>query len=118
VRLVIRRLLAASAAAALLAASLTGCGGSDDSSGGSTTLTYWASNQGSSLEADKQVLQPELDKFEQQTGITVNLEVVPWSDLLNRLLAAARVRTWSTSATPGRRRCRRPARSSRSTTAR
>lgn len=85
----IRRLLAASAAAALLAASLTGCGDSDDSSGGTTTLTYWASNQGSSLEADKQVLQPELDKFEQQTGIKVNLEVVPWSDLLNRLLAAA-----------------------------
>jgi multiple sugar transport system substrate-binding protein len=86
---VTRRLLAASAAAALFAASLTGCGGSDDSSGGSTTLTYWASNQGSSLEADKQVLQPELDKFAQQTGIKVNLEVVPWSDLLNRLLAAA-----------------------------
>lgn len=84
-----RRLLAACAAAALLAASLAGCGDSDDSSGGSTTLTYWASNQGSSLEADKQVLQPELDKFEQQTGIRVNLEVVPWSDLLNRLLAAA-----------------------------
>ncbi|GAA2603244.1 sugar ABC transporter substrate-binding protein [Dactylosporangium fulvum] len=53
------------------------------------SLTYWASNQGSSLEFDKRTLQPELDKFEQQTGIKVNVEVVPWSDLLNRLLAAA-----------------------------
>ncbi|GAA4706103.1 sugar ABC transporter substrate-binding protein [Phytohabitans rumicis] len=73
----------------MLAASLTACGDSDDSSGGAKTLTYWASNQGASLEFDKQTLQPELDKFEQQTGIKVNVEVVPWSDLLNRLLAAA-----------------------------
>src|SRR5439155_3703379 len=68
---------------------LAACGdsGSGDSAG--TTLTYWASNQGTSLENDKQVLQPELDKFKQQTGITVNLEVVGWADLLNRILAAA-----------------------------
>jgi multiple sugar transport system substrate-binding protein len=52
------------------------------------TLTYWASNQGTSLDNDKQVLQPELDKFKQQTGITVNLEVIGWADLLNRILAA------------------------------
>jgi multiple sugar transport system substrate-binding protein len=86
-----RRLLAMTAAAIVLAASVTACG--DDSDGGSVggakTLTYWASNQGSSLDFDKQTLQPELDKFEQQTGIKVNVEVVPWSDLLNRLLAAA-----------------------------
>jgi multiple sugar transport system substrate-binding protein len=56
--------------------------------GAGTTLTYWASNQGTSLDDDKQKLQPELDKFKQQTGITVNLEVVSWSDLLNRILAA------------------------------
>ncbi|MCW2916010.1 MAG: sugar transporter substrate-binding protein, partial [Actinomycetia bacterium] len=35
-----------------------------------------------------QVLEPELKKFEQQTGIKVKLEVVPWSDLLTRILAA------------------------------
>lgn len=78
------------AAAVLLAASLTACGDDSDSgSGGARTLTYWASNQGASIDFDKQTLQPELDKFEQQTGIKVNVEVVPWSDLLNRLLAAA-----------------------------
>jgi multiple sugar transport system substrate-binding protein len=78
------------AVAALVAASLSACGGSSGSSNGaSKTLTYWASNQGASLEADKKILQPELDKFEKQSGIKVNVEVVPWSDLLNRLLAAA-----------------------------
>ncbi|MFF7160099.1 ABC transporter substrate-binding protein [Streptomyces sp. NPDC008086] len=65
--------------------SSTGGGGSNDSP---KTLTYWASNQGASIEVDKKVLQPELDKFEQQTGIEVKLEVVPWSDLLNRILTA------------------------------
>ena len=64
---------------------------SSSSSGGSSsgvTLTYWASNQGTSLENDKAVLQPELDKFKAQTGITVNLQVIGWADLLNRILAA------------------------------
>nr|WP_230416492.1 sugar ABC transporter substrate-binding protein [Micromonospora tarapacensis] len=73
----------------MAAASLIACGAGDESGEGGKTLTYWASNQGASLEADKEILQPELDKFEQQTGIKVNVEVVPWSDLLNRLLAAA-----------------------------
>ncbi|MFF9622588.1 ABC transporter substrate-binding protein [Streptomyces griseosporeus] len=68
------------------------CGGGSSTAGGSNdspkTLTYWASNQGASIEIDKKVLQPELDKFEKQTGIEVKLEVVPWSDLLNRILTA------------------------------
>ena len=85
-----RRHLAIFAAAVLTAATLSACGNSESSTAESAkTLTYWASNQGASLEADKQILQPELDKFEKQTGIKVNVEVVPWSDLLNRLLAAA-----------------------------
>ncbi|MEV2240644.1 sugar ABC transporter substrate-binding protein [Micromonospora sp. NPDC049891] len=84
-----RRHLAILTATVLAAASLTACGSGDEPGDGGKTLTYWASNQGASLEADKEILQPELDKFEQQTGIKVNVEVVPWSDLLNRLLAAA-----------------------------
>ncbi|MEU5549658.1 MULTISPECIES: sugar ABC transporter substrate-binding protein [unclassified Micromonospora] len=84
-----RRHLAILTATVLAAASLTACGSGDSSGGSGKTLTYWASNQGASLEADKAILQPELDRFTQQTGITVNVEVVPWSDLLNRLLAAA-----------------------------
>jgi multiple sugar transport system substrate-binding protein len=85
-----RRFAAAVLAAALLTPALAACG--SDSGGGTdaagTTLTYWASNQGTSLENDKQILQPELDKFKAQTGITVKVEVVGWPDLLNRILAA------------------------------
>lgn len=91
-----RRAILVAATVPVLALSIAACsssGGGSGSSGGTaaagTTLTYWASNQGTSLENDKQVLQPELDKFKQQTGITVKVEVVPWSDLLNRILAAA-----------------------------
>ncbi len=74
---------------ALLAASVAACGSSEKTdASGSTTLTYWASNQGTSLDNDKQVLQPELDKFAQQTGIKVKLQVIGWPDLLNRILAA------------------------------
>lgn len=58
------------------------------SSGGSKTLTYWASNQGTSLENDKAVLGPELAKFEKQTGVKVNLQVIGWPDLLNKILGA------------------------------
>ncbi|MBB5929647.1 ABC transporter substrate-binding protein [Streptomyces echinatus] len=75
-----------------LALAATACGGGSSTGGGSNdspkTLTYWASNQGASVAVDKKVLQPELDKFEKQTGIKVELEVVPWSDLLNRILTA------------------------------
>ncbi len=68
------------------------CGGtgnsSSSSSGPSKTLTYWASNQGTSLENDKAVLGPELAKFEKQTGVKVNLQVIGWPDLLNKILGA------------------------------
>ncbi|MFF9012826.1 extracellular solute-binding protein [Streptomyces sp. NPDC014870] len=89
-----RRIRAAVTGAVTLSLVLTAAacgGGTSDGSGGDSqpkTLTYWASNQGSSIEVDKKVLQPELDKFEQETGIKVKLEVVPWSDLLNRILTA------------------------------
>jgi multiple sugar transport system substrate-binding protein len=83
-RIAITAMAAVGASATLMACSSSGGGGSS----GAATLTYWASNQGTSLDNDKQVLGPELAKFTQQTGIKVNLEVVPWSDLLNRILAA------------------------------
>jgi multiple sugar transport system substrate-binding protein len=81
-------------AVSLVAASLAGCGSNDESSGSGSgsaedvTLTYWASNQGTSLANDEEVLKPQLDAFTAQTGIKVDVEVVPWSDLLNRILAA------------------------------
>ncbi|KQW17893.1 sugar ABC transporter substrate-binding protein [Streptomyces sp. Root369] len=86
------RAAAAGAVTVSLMTLVTACGGGSSTSGGSNdspkTLTYWASNQGAGIEVDKKVLQPELDKFEKQTGIKVKVEVVPWSDLLNRILTA------------------------------
>ncbi|MFD8972702.1 MULTISPECIES: extracellular solute-binding protein [unclassified Streptomyces] len=86
-----RRIRAAVTGAVTLSLALTAtaCGGGESGEATPKTLTYWASNQGSSLEVDKKVLQPELDRFEQETGIKVKLEVIPWSDLLNRILTAA-----------------------------
>jgi multiple sugar transport system substrate-binding protein/raffinose/stachyose/melibiose transport system substrate-binding protein len=87
------RAAAVGAATLSLALAVSACGGGTSTGGGSDaspkTLTYWASNQGASIAVDKQVLQPELEKFQRQTGIKVKLEVVPWSDLLNRILTAA-----------------------------
>jgi multiple sugar transport system substrate-binding protein len=91
-----RRLLAATALVAALGLTVTACGGGSGSSSSSSspgslkgqTITYWASNQGTSLANDKEVLTPELNKFTAQTGIKVKLEVIGWNDLLNRILAA------------------------------
>lgn len=87
------RSLVAAAAVSALGISLAACGGSDsgDSSGGSggdQTLTYWASNQGTSLDNDKEVLTPVLQKFTADTGIKVNLEVIGWNDLQTRIQTA------------------------------
>jgi multiple sugar transport system substrate-binding protein len=87
-----RTRIIAAIAAISAATALTGCGGGTATGNGGNkspkTLTYWASNQGKSLDDDKQKLTPELQKFEKQTGIHVKLEVVGWPDLLNRILAA------------------------------
>ncbi|WP_407548464.1 extracellular solute-binding protein [Streptomyces sp. Pv4-95] len=89
----ILRAATVTATVTVLAAAAAGCGGGSAPSGGGSnnsprTLTYWASNQGPNVEADKKILGPELRKFEKRTGIKVKLEVVPWPDLLNRILAA------------------------------
>jgi len=81
------RAVALVAAAMLASAGVTACGDSGDSAG-DKTITYWASNQSTSLDADKQVLQPEIDKFTAQTGVPVKVEVIASSDLLNRILTA------------------------------
>ncbi|QUH01389.1 sugar ABC transporter substrate-binding protein [Saccharopolyspora erythraea] len=84
--LVRARVLAALAmAAVLLAGALTACTAPRDE----RTLTYWASNQGASTAQDLEILRPELDKFTARTGIEVDVEVIAWSDLLNRILGAA-----------------------------
>jgi multiple sugar transport system substrate-binding protein len=86
------RTFAAATAIAALAITATGCSSgttnSSSTGGAGTTLTYWASNQGTSLDNDKEVLTPELQKFQDQTGIKVNLEVIGWNDLQTRIQTA------------------------------
>jgi multiple sugar transport system substrate-binding protein len=86
------RLVALAAATALIV-SACGSGGGSGSSTDSTsisgqTITYWASDQGSSIADDVKVLTPELNAFTKATGVKVNLQVIGWNDLLNRILAA------------------------------
>ncbi|MFW6695016.1 ABC transporter substrate-binding protein [Streptomyces sp. MAR4 CNX-425] len=87
------RLAATAALATALSLTAASCGGGSSTGSEGTNdkpdeLTYWASNQGTSLEHDKEVLTPEIEKFEKETGIDVKLEVVPWDSLLDRILAA------------------------------
>lgn len=72
-----------------LALTATACSASGgDASSGDVTLTYWASNQGASLDDDKAILTPVLEKFTEETGVKVDLEVVGWNDLLTRITTA------------------------------
>lgn len=86
------KLVATVVGAASLAMIATGCsssGGSDNGgSGGEQTITYWASNQGTSIANDKEVLTPVLKKFEKQSGVKVKLEVIGWADLQKRIQTA------------------------------
>jgi multiple sugar transport system substrate-binding protein len=74
-----------------MAATTAACGGGNSSSGSagsSKTLTYWASNQSPSLSDDKKNLAPVLQRFQDQTGIKVKLQVIGWPDLYSKILAA------------------------------
>jgi multiple sugar transport system substrate-binding protein len=83
------KLLTLACAAAAMTVPLAACGGSSGSSSAThPTLTYWASNQGTSLQADRQVLGPQIAKFTKQTGIKVNFQVIPWTTFLNQITAA------------------------------
>lgn len=73
--------------ALVTAATLAGCGGGD-SAADPKVLTYWASQQSPSVERDKQILEPRLREFTAATGIQVELEVIPFTGLLNKILTA------------------------------
>ena len=92
-----RRALGYAAAAIAGASTLAACGGSTGSGSGSGSggsgggggrLTYWASNQAPTTALDKQILTPVLAEFTKQTGIAVDITVVPWSDLYTKILTA------------------------------
>ncbi|MET3921203.1 sugar ABC transporter substrate-binding protein [Arthrobacter sp. UYEF20] len=81
------KVLSAVAATAAMALGLSACGGGGQASS-TDTITYWASNQGNSLEDTAAKLKPSLDRFTEKTGVKVKLEVIGWNDLYNRILTA------------------------------
>lgn len=88
------RLAALALVTSVAATSLLACG-SDDAAGGaanqaasSEPLTYWASQQSPSVEQDEAILTPQLEEFTAQTGVEVELEVIPFTDLLTKILTA------------------------------
>lgn len=80
--------LGAVAVASTLVLGLSACGSSGGDEAGSQEITYWATNQGESLDHDREVLTESLDRFTEETGVKVNLEVIPWTDMYNRILTA------------------------------
>nr|BFF13187.1 hypothetical protein GCM10025699_44900 [Microbacterium flavescens] len=81
------RWIAALAVGVVAAGSMTACSASG-SDGDSDTITYWASNQAPTVEKDAEILQESIDRYTEETGVKVDLEVIPWSDLYNRILTA------------------------------
>lgn len=73
--------------AALLAAGTTACGASSSGADGSS-VTWWATNMASTLPRDQEILTPLLERFTEETGITVQLEVHDWGDYYNKVLGA------------------------------
>lgn len=99
-----RRRISACLAVALAATTLAACGssshhsgnasaGSSGSSGGSgslkgQTITYWASVEGAGPSDTTKTLTKEFKKFTAQTGVKVNMQVIPWATLLQKILTS------------------------------
>jgi len=89
--------LVAVAAVAITTTALAACGGGGDAGSGSSgggdsgskEITWWATNQSTSLDADLAILKPEVEKFKASSGTTVNIEVVAWKELYGRISSAA-----------------------------
>lgn len=79
--------LGGGALAGISALSVVGCGGGQSSESGNT-ITYWASNQGATLQRDEEVLGEQIRRFQEQTGIQVELRVISWENLYNEILTA------------------------------
>jgi multiple sugar transport system substrate-binding protein len=77
---------------------VSACGGGDDSSSSSsdsggkakagTKITYWASNQGATIDQDNEVISKAAARFKEKTGIVVEHKVIPWSDLFTNITTA------------------------------
>lgn len=103
---VTRRRISAGVAVAFAAITLAACGSSSSNSGSGSgsgnssqaasgggslkgqTINYWASVEGTGPSQTTKTLTAEFKKFTQQTGVKVNMQVIPWSDLLQKILTS------------------------------
>ncbi|OWJ69094.1 hypothetical protein BWR60_00705 [Inquilinus limosus] len=84
-----RRLLVATPVAAIAASSVLARAGSARADDDVTSIEYWSPPQnGLNESGTKALLQPIVDGFKKETGITVNLQIIDWSSLLSKLAAA------------------------------
>src|SRR5579875_2188792 len=100
-----RRRLSACLAVALAATTLAACGSSSHNSGNTSpaassgssggggslkgqTITYWASVEGAGPSDTSKTLTKQFKKFTAQTGVKVNMQVIPWSTLLQKILTS------------------------------
>lgn len=84
-----RRLLVATAVAAIAASSVLLRAGAAHADDTVTSIEYWSPPQnGLNESGTKALLQPIVDGFRKETGITVNVEIIDWSSLLSKLAAA------------------------------
>jgi len=74
--------------AVVLAGGLTACGSDPEPAEDARVLEYWAVNMGPTLEQNTETLETVLEKFTDETGIEVDLEVIGWESLLSRVMNA------------------------------
>ena len=80
------RVLAALCAAAITVGTLAGCANAEDNE--EVTLTWWATQQAASVAESELAWAESVAAFTEETGIEVEIEVIPWADLYNRILTA------------------------------
>jgi multiple sugar transport system substrate-binding protein len=74
---------------ALIAVSvLSACGSSNRNQSDAAAVSYWAVSMAPTVTADEATLKKELATFTDQTGVTVDLQVLGWADLYTRLMTA------------------------------
>lgn len=74
--------------AAVMTFALAGCTSGSGGEGSDDPLLWWATQQSSSIADSEAAWNATADRYTEETGIEVEVEVIPWADLYNRILTA------------------------------